>query len=808
MMSINEHGVVSKMKTKKSLFYFVSVCSLFGFIISLLLFIQPLHTQSAGDLMITEIMYNTISDSDWIEVMNTSRSLITMTDIQIQINGGTERTTAVHDQTSATLAANDIAVIVRDAAAFAAAHNTYPTNKIYTNTALNLPSRNNSTITLKKSDGTEIDSVIYNINELARRRGVSLHKTLGNVFTPAPATPGLVAINPVSDQSPNIVGISIATSVTDGTDKGDTVFVDEDDVITLYVLEQDGAQSPNDVMLTIGQNKRTVTLTTSSDAGKVVRSGTYTVQSNEEDGVVRYTITGITDSLGNRTTKIGIVTHNGKPVRVDNTAPTVTSEITPTGSATRKTAVFTITDTNIPSTIKYKISDTSCGTKTPYTASVEDEKESTVQNGEARVIFSSIGSNNKYVCVKVEDEAGHITYAVSDQISGITATSARITELMYAPNGGADLEWIEVTNKGTTTVTLADFGVIDGGDTKGIEHVAGSQTLVAGEIAIITRNAGEFRIAYPGYFGPLFRSSFNLNDTGDTIGLQLSSTEAVVDSITYTKTNGAYKNGKTLHVDNNGDIFEGDPSLGTITERGEDPGMPATLLNEPSYPKDVLAKIEQFDNETTIEGQNLFFTNQDSSTVIFTLKDAETEYTESNIGDYLTVRNSASNASGYRVERTSVESISDDAVRITYTVYFSATNDNTPADNRITVYPELTNERKQVSSKRSSVTIVRNTTAPTLQNGTNATVLGFAGGENIIIPVTVSNIALGDWIRPVYAGSCGDGLSSYIAKNGGHGVYYDLAIGTYTSCTLSATDSAGNNANILTLPKILVGQTE
>ena len=801
--------MVRKMKTKKSLFHFVSICALFGFIISLLFFMQPLHTQSAGDLVITEIMYNTASNGDWIEVMNTSGSTVTMTDIKIQINEGAEGTIAVHDQTSATLAANDIAVIVRNTATFTAAHSTYSTDKIYTSATLDLPSRNNTIVTLKKSNGTEIDRVVYNINELARRSGVSLHKTLGNVFTPAPATPGLVAINPVSDQSPNIVGISVATSVTDGTDKGDTVFVDENDVITLYVLEQDGAQSPNDVTLTIGQNKRTVTLTTSSAAGKVVRSGTYTVQSNEEDGVVRYTITGITDSLGNRTTKIGIVTHNGKPVRVDTTAPIVTSEITPTGSATRKTAVFTITDTNIPSTIKYKVSDTSCSTKARYTASVEDEKESTVQNGEARVIFSSIDGNNKYVCVKVEDEAGHIIYAVSDQISGITATSARITELMYAPNGGADLEWIEVTNKGTATVTLTDFRVIDGDDTKGIEHVAGSQTLVAGEIAIITRNASEFRIAYPGYFGPLFRSSFNLNDTGDTIGLQLSSTEAVVDSITYTKTDGAYKNDKTLHVDNNGGIFEGDPSLGAITERREDPGVPAPLLTKPSYPKDVLAKIEQFGNEeVTMEGQNLFFTNQDNAIVIFRLEDAETRYTESNISDYLTIEDSASSDIGYQVTQGPIENITGGGVKVPYTISFSATIGGTVTDNRITVYPKLTNEREQVSSKRSVVTIVRNTTAPTLQNGTNATVLGFAGGENIIVPVTVSDIALGDWIRPVYAGSCDDGLSSYIAKNGGHGIYYNLAIGTHTGCTLGATDSAGNSAQTLTLPKIIVGQAE
>ena len=261
-------------------------------------------------------------------------------------------------------------------------------------------------------------------------------------------------------------------------------------------------------------------------------------------------------------------------------------------------------------------------------------------------------------------------------------------------------------------------------------------------------------------------------------------------------------------MDDDGLVFEGDPSLGAITTRGEEVGIPAAQA-EASYPKYALALAEQFNgNDVSVEGQNLFFTKENSATVVFRMTDEDIEYTDSNIERYLNIEKNASNNSEYRVERTSVENLTGNAVKVTVTIYFSA-SEGTVADNRVTVYPKLTNEQGDVSSKRSSVTVVRHTTAPNITNSTSATVLGFAGGENVIVPVTVSNVALGDWIRPVYSGSCGNGLTSYIARNGGHGVYYSLAEGTYNDCTLSATDSAGNSMGTpLDLPDILVGQTE
>ena len=296
-------------------------------------------------------------------------------------------------------------------------------------------------------------------------------------------------------------------------------------------------------------------------------------------------------------------------------------------------------------------------------------------------------------------------------------------------------------------------------------------------------------------------------DSGDTLGLYLTATDVTADSIVYTKENGAYGNGKTLHVDSNGNIFEGDPSPGSITTPALDIGL-LGAAQKMNYPEDVLVKIIKFDNKSITEGQNLFFTTKDSVKVVFSMQDKETKYTDSNLSTYLTdTLVTASGAGGKRAVRSPVSDKGGGIVEVTYTIYFSEQG-GSATDNRITVYPKLTDEESLVNSKRSAVTVVRHSTAPTLVNGTNATVLGFAGGDSVIVPVTVSGLALGDWLAPIYNGSCGDGQTAYLARNGGHGMYYNLSVGTYVSCTLSATDSAGNTATAITLPEIIVGQEE
>lgn len=806
MLSVDEKIKLKRVRRKRLAFHFSFVLSLFLlFFFSLFFFVSPIHTQSTGDILITEIMYSTEISGDWIEIMNVSDSAVTMTGLTLQIGDGTAETIAVHSSTPADLAAGGVAVIVKDAATFTTMHSD-SSIKIYTSAAINLPAENNTEIVLKK-ESTNIDTVIYNNNEFARRDGVSLHKTLGNVFLPAPTTPGFVAINPVSGEVPVVTGVSVSAHIADGTNGGDVEFVGTGDVITLYIIAQDTIAAPT-ASLNVGGSSKTVSLTRSAAAGGIMYSGGYTILSGDADGKITYAVEYTEGSASKA--KTGLLMYDGRQVSIDTTNPSVSSTITDADVTTRKVVVFTITDKNPPTEIQYKVSNsTSCTTKEAYDGVSADEQKAPVENGQARIVLSSSDDNTKYICVKITDKAEHTVYGVSSQISGIAATSGRITELVYAPTDGANFEWIEITNKSDSNITITDFKIVDGGTDKSISAVRQNQnqdtsvSLESGQIAIIVRNETNFRTKYPAYSGPLFKSSFSLNDTGDTIGLK-SPDSVLVDQVSYVKSDGAYRNNKSLHIKDDGSIFENSPSPGTATN--QDGTSPQALQFVPTYSNDVLVRVRQFNGQDIIEGQNLFFTAENSATISFTMKDEDTDYTEENIGSYLTEESTATTASSYRVVRDSVTEQSEGGVvEVIYTIHFSALS-GSHADNRITVYPKLTDDNSNVSSKRSAVTVVRNTTIPSLAKVSTATSFGFPSNESVVVPIAVSGLALGDWLRPIYGGSCGDGFSSYIAKNGGHGVYYSLSDGSYTDCTISATDSAGNSSSPLNLPNIIVGQ--
>lgn len=812
MLSESERVLLRRVKMKRLIFRCFGVAVLFFFFSSLFFFLLPLYTQSVGDVLITEIVYNTGESDDWIEVMNASTSAVTMTDLKVQVDTATAAAVAVHGSTPATLAAGSVAVIVKDATKFLGVHTGYSPDAVYTSTALDLPAANNTKIALKKND-VDIDAVTYNTNEFARRTGVSLHKTLGNVFLPAPETPGSVAVNPVTGDVPVMVGVSVSTSVAGGRSSGGVEFVGVGDVVSLYVLAQEGVSSPT-ALLKIGTAKHSITLEKTTAAGGVMYSGSHTIASGAADGVIQFEI----GYDGKK--KEGVVTHEGRRVSIDTTDPVIGSWSAPANAvATRKVLELTVTDANLPDEVSYKLTNSACSTESNYTGSSDTEKQAAVtesdsvdNQGDVRIVLFGSAGNGKFVCVKVADKAGHVVYESSSEISGIVETSLRITELVYAPADGASFEWIEVSNKSGVNVQITDFKIVDGGRDKTIYAVPHSQTKVAkkwigpGQIAVIVRSETDFRSKYPAYRGQLFRSSFSLNDTGDVVGLKSIDSSVLFDQVTYEKADGAYRNGKALHIKDAGDIFEDSPSPGVATNQK---GASSALLQQlvPEYGSEVVVRVKQFDGAAVTEGQNLFFTKGDSATVTFSMEDDATVYNDSNISTYLAEENSSSTSAGYRVVRDSVADQTGGAVDVTYTIYFSSVG-GSAADNRITVYPKLTDEGGNVSSKRSAVTIVRTTTAPTLANVSNASALSFPSGENVIVPIMVSNVVLGDWVRPIYTGSCGTGLSSYIARNGGHGIYYNLLDGLYSACAVSATDSAGNVSNTLSLPNIRVGQAE
>jgi autotransporter-associated beta strand protein len=92
----------------------------------------------------------------------------------------------------------------------------------------------------------------------------------------------------------------------------------------------------------------------------------------------------------------------------------------------------------------------------------------------------------------------------------------RVTEVIYNPQGDADLEFIELQNTGTTTLDLT--GVRLGG---GVSFTFPSMQLTGGQYVVVARNATKFTSFYGPGINLAGQYTGKLNNSGDTIVLQL-----------------------------------------------------------------------------------------------------------------------------------------------------------------------------------------------------------------------------------------------------------------------------------------------
>ena len=124
------------------------------------------------------------------------------------------------------------------------------------------------------------------------------------------------------------------------------------------------------------------------------------------------------------------------------------------------------------------------------------------------------------------------------------------------------------------------------------------------------------------------------------------------------------------------------------------------------------------------------------------------------------------------------------------------------------IYLDITDGDGNHNNKKNILTFVRNTTKPTLTNASTASILGFAAADadTVIVPINITNITFGDWVRFTYEGTCGEALTRFAVRNGSHGILYELEPNErHNDCKIIATDSAGNKGSVV-LPIVLVGQ--
>lgn len=135
-----------------------------------------------------------------------------------------------------------------------------------------------------------------------------------------------------------------------------------------------------------------------------------------------------------------------------------------------------------------------------------------------------------------------------------------ITEVMYDLEGtDTAREWIEVLNNGSNAVDLSTWKLFENETNHALTTAQGSGTLSGGSYAVIADNASAFLLDHPSYMGSLFDSAFSLNNTGETIALK--DNETIIDEVTYSSTQGALGDGKSLQLSGSS-LISGVPTPG------------------------------------------------------------------------------------------------------------------------------------------------------------------------------------------------------------------------------------------------------
>lgn len=171
-----------------------------------------------------------------------------------------------------------------------------------------------------------------------------------------------------------------------------------------------------------------------------------------------------------------------------------------------------------------------------------------------------------------------------------------INEIMYDLQGtDTDHEWIELYNSSSSEISIEGYKFNDGANhglnTPPVNGGAGSLLISAGGYAVLSANASVFKSDYPSYSGTVIDTVMSLANEGDTISI-VDSNNDVIDSITYTKSQGGAGDGNSLGSFGSA-LFPGVPSPGKENTKSVSSNEPEeeTEPNEIEVKEDSIPKF-------------------------------------------------------------------------------------------------------------------------------------------------------------------------------------------------------------------------
>ena len=162
-----------------------------------------------------------------------------------------------------------------------------------------------------------------------------------------------------------------------------------------------------------------------------------------------------------------------------------------------------------------------------------------------------------------------------------TEPSVRITEIMYNAEGADEgKEYVEIINAGPGSVDMTTVRFFERDDRQSgrkISQYRGSATLPPGGIAVIVSKPEAFLENYVFNGTILDTSIFSLLNNGSTVSLWQS--DRLLHRVSYTKDDGAWGDGNSLHIAQNDIISPGSPTPGVVRDVTVDTGTANTGTN-------------------------------------------------------------------------------------------------------------------------------------------------------------------------------------------------------------------------------------
>lgn len=153
--------------------------------------------------------------------------------------------------------------------------------------------------------------------------------------------------------------------------------------------------------------------------------------------------------------------------------------------------------------------------------------------------------------------------------ASLAYANLEITEIMYAPESGADYEWVEILNTGSDSISLDKYRFFHGETTSGplTLRAGSSASLPPGKYAIIAKSLSDY--SWLDTSAIIFSSSvLSLPDSGDNTYIAISDpNKKILDSVTYDTSLGGSKTSKSSLSKIDGEWDAGVPTPGSDNQK-------------------------------------------------------------------------------------------------------------------------------------------------------------------------------------------------------------------------------------------------